>query len=88
MSDLIVRPNYEQAKHFGTRRAMLMQCVEGKRKGLLGVHLQGGKFTCPLPIGYGNDTEVFYAAGKVFVKCPGQKTLVCDFNEGTAKPVV
>lgn len=85
---MIITPNREQAKHFGTRRAMLMQCVEGPRKGLLGVHLQGGKFTCPLPPGYDGRSEVFYAQGRVFVRCPGQKTLVCDFNEGTAKPVV
>lgn len=84
---LIVLPNQEQKKHFGTRRAMLMECVEGPRKGLLGVHKQGGKFTVPLPPGYDINTEVFYANGEVFVRCPGQKTLVCDFNNGTSHPV-
>lgn len=85
---MIILPNQEQAKQFGTRRAMLMQCVEGPRKGLLGVHLQGGRFTVPLPAGYGGDTEVFYRNGQVFVTCPGQRTLLCDFNKGTSTPVV
>lgn len=87
MSGLIVLPNQEQKKEFGSRRAMLMQCVEGERKGLLGVHLQGGKFTCPLPKEYDVLTEVFYKNGQVFVTRPGQKMLICDFNKGTATPI-
>lgn len=85
MSDLIVRPNQEQAEHFGSRRAMLMERVDAP--GMLGVHLQGGRYTVPLPKGYDSRTEVFYRNGQVFVACPGQKMLVCDFNKGTARPI-
>lgn len=72
----------------GGRRAMIMQCVDGPHKGNFGVHMVGGKFTCPLPVGYSHLSQAFYTGGRVFITHPGQKTLVCDFNKGTATPII
>lgn len=86
MSNLVqVLENPEIRKAFGTRRAMLMERVDAP--GMLGVHMIGGRYTCPLPPGYNEKTEVFYMHGRVIVICPGQKPLVCDFNKGTATPI-
>lgn len=52
------------------------------RPGLLGVHVAGGRFVCPLPEGYDGRTSVVMHKGYVLVAHPNLPPLQCDPNTG------
>lgn len=62
--------------------------VERKDKpGLLGVHVRGGRFVCPLPEGYDGRCSLVVHQGYVLVAHPMLPPLKCDPTTGTIELV-
>lgn len=68
---------------FTTVRAQLVERKD--RPGMLGVHLQGGRFVCPLPVGYDGRTSVTFHQGYLLVAHPDFPPLLADPSRGTVQ---
>ena len=62
-------------------RVRLVERVDAPGK--LGAAMDGGRFVCPLPDGYDEDTSITYERGWVIVAHPLLPPLSCDMNTGT-----
>jgi hypothetical protein len=68
---------------FEGHQALKAMIVERKdAPGLLGVHVRGGRFVCPLPEGYDGRVSLVVHKGYVLVAHPTLPALKCDPNTG------
>ena len=67
-------------------RVMLVERTD--YPGRLGVAVRGGRYVCPLPAGYDDDTRVNVDdMGYVLVAHPKLPPLLCDPTTGTVQPI-
>lgn len=78
---------YENNRHAfrHNERVMLVERID--IPGALGVAMQGGRFVCPLPLGYDMQTSVTYHKGYVLVAHPLLSPLLCDTLTGEVKRI-